>query len=103
MWRNTYSWKTQNFEVGEDKNFSQLHNNCVLLSGIPKLMDPDDASVEIKRILNIKYGGKISHVKVVGDFNELYEMGKSWQTLKNQQKTNERKMKQLFMLNDFES
>ena len=55
---------------GEDAQFGDFHKYSILIRGIPRNLDPNEASENIKRILNRQQmvKGKIIDVKVVGDY-----------------------------------
>ena len=83
FWKRTYNWKEKDFVRGEDAQYGDFHKYSILIRGIPKNLDPQDASENIKRILNRQNDirGKIIDVKVVGDYRIQYSMGKKWNTL----------------------
>ena len=79
--------------------YSQLHNHCLLLKGIPRHMAPSEAQRHIKRILNMvegfdaekqradphRHNNKIIYeVTVVEDFNEFFNLKQELQNLNRQ-------------------
>ena len=86
FWKRTFNWKEKDFVRGEDAQFGDFHKYSILIRGIPRNLDPNDASENIKRILNKQHDiqGKIIDVKVVGDYRIQYSMGKKWDALQEQ-------------------
>ena len=92
FWRGTHTWFDSHGRYNRDLNdmgYSQLHNHCLLLKGIPRHMAPSEAQRHIKRILNMVEGfdaekqradphrqnNKIIYeVTVVEDFNEFFNL-----------------------------
>ena len=73
---------------GEDAKLGMLHKYAVMVRGIPKNLTPEEAGDNIKRILNAQKWNKlidkagdeqkIVDVLVVGDYKQIYSMGKKW-------------------------
>lgn len=68
FWRKTSVWGDLNFEKGMDAYFSELKNYVVMVRGIPKNLDPQIASVELKRTLQKTYGDQLVEFKIVGEY-----------------------------------
>lgn len=76
FWKGTRSWSFSNKHHLDDKGYSQLHKNVLLLKGIPRHIDPEEANRHIKRALNMVEGleGSIFQVKTVEDFGEYFNL-----------------------------
>jgi len=93
FWKTTYSWRDKTFVYGEDAKFGMLHKYSVMVRGIPKNLTPEEAGDNIKRILNAQKWNrlidkasdeqKIVDVLVVGDYKQIYSMGKKWDDLQD--------------------
>ena len=99
FWRGTHTWFDSHGRYSSslnDMGYSQLHNHCLLLKGIPRHMAPSEAQRHIKRILNMVEGfgpekeraaqnghnNKIIYeVTVVEDFNEFFNLKQELQNL----------------------
>ena len=83
FWKATFNWDEKNFVTGEDAQFGDFHKHSILIRGIPKNLNPIEAGENIKRLLNRQeyFKNKIIDVKVVGDYKQLYKMGKKWDAL----------------------
>ena len=111
FWKTTYSWRDKTFVYGEDAKLGMLHKYAVMVRGIPKNLTPEEAGDNIKRILNAQKWNKlidkagdeqkIVEVLVVGDYKQIYSMGKKWDDIQEQISRSIKYERLLQMLDDF--
>jgi hypothetical protein len=84
FWVSTHKLISVNHDYDSIFNEKDQSYHSILISGIPILINPEEASREIKAIFekNNTEFKDVVEVRVLGDYENLYKTGSEWKTTK---------------------